>query len=610
MDVIVDICRLLDSRQRRRLLLLLGCAMAMGVATLVGIAAAVPFFAMLGDPQLIHHSASLALLDRWLGFASERSFMIALGAGFLALVLLSNAINLLGTLAMNRFAYSIGARFSALLFNEYVHRDYLFHCRANSATLLSNVTWEVSRATTGILQSTAQLITSLVTGALIIASVCIVDAQVAAGATLVLAGSYASIYLLARRRLLANGVLESSTTAERTRIVNESFGAIKEITLLRRHGLFRTEFARAGRALARIAANNQAIAQGPRHLLEVIAIGGLVGISLVLIGRGAGNGSRLAQLAFLGFAAYRLLPALQQIYHSTVKIRADRVAFNRLAQDLRLACRRGALPAEEPALSPWQGRPRSDIRLQAVTFRYAADRPPAIRDTTLRIEAGALVGVVGASGSGKTTLADLILGLLAPDSGTIEVDGMALDAATRPHWGAIVACVPQEIALRDASFAENIALGVPVERIDQERVLQSARQARLDRFVETLPGGYAETVGEHGVRLSGGQRQRIGIARALYRDASVLVMDEATNALDGLTESEIMTMLEEFRGKRTIILITHRLDTLRQCDRIYELEEGAVIDSGSYNELLLRSPQFRIIARGAGRRAAKAERHV
>ena len=606
MDVIVEIWKLLEARQRRRMLVLLGCAVPMGVATLVGIASAVPFFAMLGDTQLVHHNASLAALYRWLGFHDERRFIIALGTGFLALTLLANAINLLGTLVMNRFAHLIGCHFSVALFNEYLHRDYLFHCRSNSATLLSNVTWEVSRATTGILQSAALLVTSLVTGALIIASVCLVDPQVAVAAAAVLAGSYASIYLFARRGLLANGLLESRNTAERTRVVNESLGAIKEVTLVRGQELFRRKFAQTCRNLARINANTQAVAHSPRHILEVIAIGGLVGISLLLIGRGEGNGSRLAQLAFLGFAAYRLLPALQQIYHSTVRIRADRVAFDRLAEDLRHACRRDALPVADAGESPWPGRPHLDIRLEAVAFRYATDRPAALCDATLRIQAGALVGVVGSSGSGKTTLAELILGLLLPISGTVAVDGIALDEANRRHWQSLVAYLPQDIFLLDASFAENIALGVPAAAIDQQRVRQAARQARLDRFVEALPRGYAETVGEDGVRLSGGQRQRLGIARALYRDAAVLVMDEPTNALDGPTESEIIATLQEFRGERTIILITHRLDTLRHCDRIYELDHGTLIDSGTYDELLQRSAQFRSIAQ-RGRRPATAE---
>src|SRR5437879_13112 len=334
MDVVIEIWNLLDGRQRRRFLLVHAGALLMGVSTLMGIASAVPFFAVLGDAQLIHHNASLALLYKFLAFNDERSFIIALGVGFLGIVFVSNAINLLGALAMNRFAHRIGNYFCVALFNDYMHRDYLFHVRSNSATLLNNVTWEAGRATTGVLQSFALLSTNLVAGALIIASISIVDPAVAAAAVVVLAGRSVVIYFLARRRLLANGLLESRSTAQRTKIVNEAFGAIKEVTLLRAQEMFRRNFERSCRTIARITANTQAIAQSPRHILEVIAIGGLVGVAVLLISRGEQNGSRLAQLAFLGFAAYRLRPDLPQIYYLVGTITADRVAFSRLREAL------------------------------------------------------------------------------------------------------------------------------------------------------------------------------------------------------------------------------------------------------------------------------------
>jgi HlyD family secretion protein len=597
MDVLLEIWRLLDSGQRRRLLLMQGVAVVTGVSTLVGIGAAVPFFGALGDIQLIHRSRWLQSLYSAFAFNDEHRFMIVLGGVFIVVLLLSNGINLLGSLAMNRFAHRIGNHFCIALFNDYLHRDYLFHVRSNSATLLNNVTWETARATTGILQSVSILSANMVTAALIIVSISVVNARVAAATLLVLAGSYLVLYLLARRRLLSNGLRESRQTARRAQIANESFGAIKEIILLRAQEAFRAEFARSCQTLARITANTQAIAQGPRHILECIAVGGLVGISLLLIAHGERDGRWLAQLAFLGFAAYRLLPALQQVYQSTVRIRADRVAFTRLAADLRRACR-GIEGLSDHTHDPhWQSHPR-DIRLTGVSFRYGDDRPPAISDATLHIPAGAIVGLAGTSGSGKTTLADLIAGLLVPTSGIIEVGPITLDDTTRAGWQSTVAYVPQEIFLLDASVTQNIALGFTAEQIDHQRVRRAAELACVDRFVETLPRGYDEILGEDGVRLSGGQRQRIGIARALYRDTSLMLMDEATSALDAPTESEIMSTLQRFRGERTIIVITHRLSALRQCDLIYELDKGVIVDCGAYEELMRRSAQFRWLARG------------
>jgi ABC-type bacteriocin/lantibiotic exporter with double-glycine peptidase domain len=209
-----------------------------------------------------------------------------------------------------------------------------------------------------------------------------------------------------------------------------------------------------------------------------------------------------------------------------------------------------------------------------------------------------MVGLAGASGSGKTTLADLIAGLLVPTSGTIELNAISLDDTNRAAWQATVAYVPQEIFLLDASIAQNIALNFANQEIDHPRVRRAAELACVDRFVETLPHGYDEILGEHGVRLSGGQRQRIGIARALYRDTTLLLMDEATSALDAPTESDILSTLERFHGERTIVLITHRLSALRRCDLIYELDKGVIVDCGSYEDLMRRSERFRRLARG------------
>jgi ABC-type multidrug transport system fused ATPase/permease subunit len=249
-----------------------------------------------------------------------------------------------------------------------------------------------------------------------------------------------------------------------------------------------------------------------------------------------------------------------------------------------------------PADSSWAERPRREIRLSEVSFRYGPDRPAAISGVTLRIPARAAVGIVGANGSGKTTLVDLIAGLLVPGNGRIEVDGIALGESNRADWQSRIAYVPQDIFLLDTTIGQNVALGVPAGQIDKVRLIEAARLAQLDQFVDTLPGRYGHWVGEKGVRLSGGQRQRIGIARALYTDASVLIMDEATSAQDGLSEQEMMSTLLRLRGRYTIILIAHRLSSVRACDVIFEFGRGEVTASGTYGELLKDSETFRRLA--------------
>ena len=599
MSLLLQLWRLLDARQRRGFLLANVLALVMALFTLAGVAAVVPFFAVLADRQLIGRNPLLSWLYQHLGFATQHSFVIALGIGLLGAVLLGNAINMVGSLVLNRFAYRVGHQFCVALFDEYLHRSLKFHLASNSATLFNNVIWEVTRGTTGMLQSFLLLVTNIATSTLIIGSSMIIHPLIALIAGAALCGSYGVVYLLARHRLLRNGVLESRHTEERTKIASEAFGAMREIIVLNGQAFFRQRFAQSDAALVRAALNTNAIAHSPRYILDAIIAMVLVAAALLSIDQGRSAGVWLAQLSFLGFAAYRLLPALQQVFHGVVKIRGDRAAFTQIAADLR-ASRARREPLRSKDADAWQGRPCVRIELKDVQLGYAADRPLAICRADLTIPAGATVAFVGPSGSGKTSLAELILGLLSPIVGVVEVDGIPLTANNCADWQSTVAYVPQHAFLFDASLAENVALATEVERIDVERLSEALRLARLEEFVSTLPRGHLEIVGEHGVRLSGGQRQRVGIARALYRRASLLVLDEPTSALDGLTESEVMETIEGLRGQCTIILIAHRTSTVRHCDLIFELSGGAIVAAGTYAQLSRQSARFERLLHGGG----------
>jgi ATP-binding cassette, subfamily B, bacterial PglK len=600
MKLVSEVWGILTPRQRQYVLAMQLLSLLMAFSTITGIAAIAPFFAVLGDAQLIDHNAPL----RWLyihgGFASRRSFVVALGAAFIAVMLLANLVTLVGTLAMHRVAQRIGTELQATLFGEYLRRPYSFHTATASTTLFNNVMYETTRVTIGILQNGFVVITNVVTASLIIISVLLLQPAIAVAMIAALAGGYTLIYIAVRHRLARSGRAQSHFSTEQVQIVNESFGAIKEILILQVQSFFHDRFERASRAASLAAAHSNAVAQGPRHLMECVAVTGLVGIALLLSGRADGIGPWLGQLTFLAFAAYRLLPMLQQVFAAIVRIRADHAGLELIASDLHRA-RRGPRIAATPDASQaygagWQDRPRQEIRLQGTSLRYRPDRPWALNGVSLRIPARAAVGIVGPNGSGKTTLVDLIAGLLVPDTGSVEVDGIVLDDATRLAWQSRIAYVPQSIFLLDASIAQNIALGIPASAIDRRRLLEAARLAQLDDLIATLPKGYDQRVGERGIELSGGQRQRIGIARALYREASVLLLDEATNALDGLTEQELMATLGRLRGRYTSILIAHRMSTVRSCDVIFELENGQLIGTGTYDGLLRSSEAFRRLA--------------
>jgi ATP-binding cassette, subfamily B, bacterial PglK len=594
-NLVSDIWSVLTPGQRRWVLAAQLLSILMAFSTVSGIAAIAPFFAVLGQPELIDHNALLHWAYVHGGFSSKRGFVVALGIAFGAVMLIANLINVLGSLAMGRLALRIGTEMQSTLFGEYLSRPYSFHIRANGATLFNNILYETARVTNGILRNAFMLVTNLVTASFIILSILLLNPMIALAMIVGLAGGYALIYFVLRNRLLQLGQIQSRSAIEQAQILHESFGAIKEIIVLQAQNFFRGRFERASQSFSLAAAFSQVVAENPRYFMECVAAVGLVGLALVLSGREEGVGPWLGQLTFIAFAAYRILPTLQLLFAACVNISAGRAGLALIAPDLRRARTENHITPASVLRTDgaWQLRPQQEIRLEEVSFRYAPDQPWALRGVSLRVPAGAAVGIVGVNGSGKTTLVDVIVGLLAPSEGRVEVDGSALDEANRAAWQSRIAYVPQNMFLLDSSIAQNIALGIPVGEIDRRQLLEAARLAQLDEFIATLPAGYDHRVGERGIQLSGGQRQRIGIARALYREATVLVFDEATSALDGLTEHELMAALRRLRGRYTTILIAHRMNAVRSCDIIFELENGKITGSGTYDELLRSSEVFR-----------------
>jgi ABC-type multidrug transport system fused ATPase/permease subunit len=582
MSVLLTLWRLLDHRQRRQIVGLQLLSIVMALSTVGGIAAVLPFFAALADPHAIEHNAVLrAVWQRT--HLDNGDFPAVLGMAFAAVVLIANAVNLFGFMAINRFSARVGDTLNVRLFDEYIHRDYEFHIRNKSSTLASRVQ-ESARVASGFVQQALILVTNLVTIVCVAAAVVLVNPVVAAVAIVGLGVSYAAIYMTARRRLLRNGQSESRYHAERARTVNEGLRAIREVMLAQARDFFVRRFADQSRSISRAAVNTLAISQTPKYVLECITVACLVGIALYLHGPADAGGPWMAQLTFVVFAAYRLLPALQQAFSAIVKIRADRSAFAGIEIDLGRANPSQRITRDALVERTWRGRPRCEIRLCDLSFRYAPDRPAAVLGASLVIPAGAIVGFIGPNGSGKTTLLDLVSGLLVPQSGHIEVDGVRLDRGNYVAWQSTIAYVPQHVTLFEATLAQNIAFGTPGAQIDRERLESAVRLARLTECVAALTNGYDEWLGAE-CGLSGGQRQRLAIARALYRDASLLILDEATSSLDTAAEGEITETLELLRPNRTILIIAHRTSALRHCDFVFELSDGRVVGSAKYGQL-------------------------
>jgi ABC-type multidrug transport system fused ATPase/permease subunit len=590
---LMAIWRLLGPARQRQFALLQLLVLLSAFSTLFGIASLVPFLLVAADPSQIETTPLLAWMRQALPFDSDRGFVLALGAGFVLAVLVSNVMSLFSTLAISRFALRVGDEFHAALLDEYLHRDYLFHARVGSGNLFNRVVFSTNRAAGGIFESGMLIIASSATIALIAGSIVVVNPLVALVAVSWLAISYLLLYSAARRRLHRNGLEEAGLISTRARVAHESLAAVKEIQLLSMQSAFSGAFARACSSISRITLSSQAIGQMPKHALECITVAGLVGVTLVASGE-RNVGSWLAQLSFLGFAAYRLLPAVQQIFVSVVRIRANRALFEEIAEDLAHAMHRRRQGEVRPEPATPAIVPRQEIELEAVSFAFEAGNAATLHEISLRIPAGALVGIAGPNGAGKTTLIDVVMGFLPPTRGRLLIDGVAIDSQNVSAWQRSIAYVPQSVQLLNATLAENIAFGVPDAHVNPTRLREALSRAQLDGLVSGFPRGVHELIGSGGRVLSGGERQRVGIARALYRDAPVLVMDEATSSLDGLGEHEIVAVLHGLRGSgRTVLFVAHRLHSLRECDVIFEMEAGKVVASGTYSELIGRSASFR-----------------
>ena len=432
---------------------------------------------------------------------------------------------------------------------------------------------------------------SMVTVALLILLI-IVDPLLALSVGLVLGLAYTGIFAVVSGWLKRLGQARIKANQARFTAVSEAFGAAKEVKVGGLEQAYIERFAKPAEIFAKCQANASVIAQLPRFALEATAFGGMLLVILYLMAKSGSFAAALPIIALYAFAGYRLMPALQEIYGAFTKLRFAGPALDALYKDLISLQASNAQHGYSTPLVLTKA-----IQLNQVSYRYPNAPQHALKSVDLSISAHSKVGFVGATGSGKTTTVDVILGLLEPQKGTLKIDGQPITAVNRRQWQRAIGYVPQHIYLADDSVAANIAFGVNAEDIDQQAVERAAKISNIHEFVSNdMSQGYATTVGERGVRLSGGQRQRIGIARALYHDPQILILDEATSALDNLTEQAVMEAVNNLGHNITIILIAHRLSTVRQCDQIYLLEQGEVKAQGTFKELTQASEQFRAMA--------------
>jgi HlyD family secretion protein len=592
---------LLTREQRQKLLRLQVLVVLMSFAEIAGVVAIGPFMALVGDMSRLEGGGAIAQFYRLSGLDDPSAFLFWLGVGVLIILTAAAITSMFTVWRLSMYGARVGAELSNRLFHHYMHQSWLFHAGGSSSQLTNQVIQECQRVTSGIINPLMQMNAKLVMALLMAIAIFVYNPLVALIGLVVFALAYIILYRTVRRLLVRNGKMVTQAQRRRFKLMGEGFGGIKDALVLGRQDVFTRRFAEASRDFAYAQGTNAAMSQVPRYAMELMAFGSVIFLILYLLAAHHGDlGTILPVLSVYALAGFKMLPAFQQVYTSVSQIRGSLAAFEALREDLRAS----ALPGktrdpERHETSDERWVPNTSIRFDNVQFTYPDKNEPALRNLNVEIPVNKVVGLVGASGSGKSTAIDLLLGLIEPQIGRLLIDGEPITAEGRRAWQNSLGFVPQSIFLTDSSIRENIGFGLPPEAIDGQRVMRAASMAHLDELLAELPLGLDTLVGERGVQLSGGQRQRIGIARALYHDADVLILDEATSALDGITEKLIMDAIHDFSGKKTIIMIAHRLATVKKCDTIYLMADGRVTDCGSFEELSEKNIIFRRMANHA-----------
>lgn len=582
----------LSPRRRRQLLALQGLSLLAALGEVANLGALLPFLRLLANPQ--ESLKTLGPLAGPLRALPSQQMLLGLGLSFMVVVMLSTLLRVATIRAQLRLGALIAADLGERVFTEILRRPYPWHLRHNSSSTLTHITRDVDQVFSSI-QGLLLLVVNLVIVLLLGASLIALAPREMLVVALLLGCFYLLVYRFTRGALRADGIAVTTNYQSMLQVAQEGLGGIRDLLLDSTQPFFLETFAQVNRRYRLASASINIKAQLPRYLIEGFTVLLIVGLSLSLAVAGQGVEQQLPLLGTLALGAYRLLQPLQQCFNSLSGLIANQASLQRLEPFLRTASE--SETRQTPASpAPWPTGPEGPlVQLQQLSFRYGPESPWVLRDLELAVKRGERIAFVGSTGSGKSTCSDLILGLLAPCEGKVLVQGLDLQASPGlvEAWQQRVAHVPQQIYLSDASFAANIAFGLPADRIVLSRVRQAAEQARIAGLIESSPEGYNTVVGERGVRLSGGQRQRIGIARALYKRAELLVLDEATSALDNRTEAEVMEAIEALDRQLTVILIAHRLTTVRNCDRIVVLEQGRIRAVGSYGDLESRDTSFR-----------------
>ena len=579
MNVYSKIYALLTPKERRGALVLFVLMVVGMLLETLGISLIIPAITLMMQGDLIAKYPAISPVLGLLGASSQTELIKVAMLGLVGVYLVKNLF--LAFLIQNQthFSFDVQANMSQRLFTIYLRQPYTFHLQRNSAEFIRNIAGEVGQFS-GILISTLMLTTELMVLAGIAVLLLLVEPVGALIVSIVLGGAGWGFHYITRERITRWGEERQIHDGLRTQHLQQGLGGAKDVILLGRESDFLAQYQVHNVKGTRVSKQQTTLQGFPRLMFEFLAAAGLAILVLTMVSQGRDMASIVPTLGLFAAAAFRLMPSINRVLAAVQALRYTLPAVNTLYDEFNL----NFIKPNSQQIS--NSKPfAQEISLCNVTYHYPGVSSLALDGISINIRKGESVGLIGPSGSGKSTLVDVILGLLAPSGGHVMVDGCDLQQGLR-QWQDHIGYVPQAIYLTDDTLRRNVAFGLANEQIDDKAVIRAVKAAQLEDFISTLPQGLATIVGERGVRLSGGQRQRIGIARALYHDPEILVLDEATSALDNATEQGVMEAVAALKGSKTIIVVAHRLSTVANCDRLYRLGRGKIVEQGTPEEIL------------------------
>lgn len=580
------IWNIFNTRERRSVFILLCSILIVSSLELLGLILVIPYVdLMVDESQLVNYTDRFPILANVLELGGD--YRITISFCFAGFYILKNAILCVFTYIQHTILKNIKANIMTRMFHHYLYRPYLFHVNVKTSELIRSITYDAFDFIHRVLQPAALFVSEVLLFVGVVA-VLIWKNPTALFVFLGMVIPVVLIYLVIRNRLVAWGAILQKRESDTIRHIQEGMGGIKEATVLGAQDTFENNFTENMQHQVRIKRNRDFVILSPRLIIETFMMVTMA-VAFYWISVSGGLQENVATVAFLAIATVRIMPMSNRILGSVNSIRSAKPSIDLVYEIAGNHSEAQDLKEKETDESPFES-----LQISNVSFSYSPEAK-VLHDVSFNLQRGETIGIVGGSGSGKTTLVDVMLGLLPQNSGTIKCNGEPI-TENLSSWQQRIGYVQQSVYLIDASIKMNVAFGVPKEDINDCRVEEVLSMAKLDTWVSSLPDSTESIVGERGVRISGGQRQRIGIARALYRDPELVVLDEATSSLDNATEMRIMEDVYDMKGRRTIIMIAHRLETIQRCDNIFVLDDGKIVDSGTYESLQASSKSFQNIA--------------